>query len=92
MECIFLTQREDPSKSKALPVIDSIIKAVEDFDQRMNTGFAAKVIAIKSTYMASASVCVGAEAEADTALKLSSMQVSSTQSDGKSHLCCSCVV
>lgn len=51
VECIFLTQRDDPSKSKALPVVESMIRAVQDFDQREGTNCAEKITAIKKKYM-----------------------------------------
>ena len=82
VECIFITQQQDPSKSKALPVIDAIIKAVEDFDQRNNTNHAEKIESIKSTYITtSGTESVGAEAEPHPAFP--SESAVGTRSDGK---------
>lgn len=60
VECIFLTQRDDPSKSKAAPVVDYMIRAVQDFDQREKKSYAKEIIAVKLKYM---SLVVGEEEE-----------------------------
>lgn len=51
VECILLAQGEDPSKAQSVTVVESIIKAVEEFDLRNDTHWADDVIAIQQKYM-----------------------------------------
>ncbi len=49
-ECIFLAQKESPAKAQST-IIDSMIMAVQDFDQRNNTTHAQGIIDIQQKYM-----------------------------------------
>lgn len=51
VECIFLAQRDLPSKSQAVPVVESIVRAVEDFDMRNQSSHAKTIIAIQHKYL-----------------------------------------
>lgn len=51
VECILLAQWDAPSKAQSMTVVDSIIKAVEDFDQRNDTSWTDDVRAIQQKYI-----------------------------------------
>lgn len=51
VECIFLAQGEDPSKAQSVTIVGSIIRAVEEYDQRKDTSFAGSVVAIQQKYL-----------------------------------------
>lgn len=52
VECIFLSQQQDPSKSKGSTLVESMVRAVQDFDQRNNTNYSERIIAVQSKYLA----------------------------------------
>ena len=39
VECIFEAQRDAPAKVKAVPVVESMIRAVQDFDEREQSSY-----------------------------------------------------
>lgn len=51
VECIFLAQRDTPSQATAVPVVESIVRAVEDFDTRKKTSHAKTIVAIQHKYL-----------------------------------------
>lgn len=51
VECIFLAQGEAPSKVQSVPVVESMIIAVQDFDQRNNTTHTERLVAIQEKYL-----------------------------------------
>lgn len=69
VECIFLAQKDSPAKVQST-VVDSMIVAVQDFDQRKSTAHAKKIIDIQQKYMKQ--VAIGDEA--DTKVELPVME------------------
>ena len=51
VECIFLAQRDIPSQATAAPVVESMVKAVEDFDTQNKTSHAEAIVAIQHKYL-----------------------------------------
>ena len=51
VECILLAQGEDPSKAQSATVVDSIVKALEEFDLQNGTSSKDDVLAIQQKYM-----------------------------------------
>lgn len=51
VECIFRGQVDDPSKVQSVSVVDSIIKALEDFDERNATSYAKDVVEIQNKHL-----------------------------------------
>ncbi len=87
VECIFLTQQQDPSKSKGSTVIESIIRAVQDFDQRMNTSYSERVIAIQLKYLSKEASTPVAEAGSDLSERFAEMSMTLRKpSEGKQVL------
>lgn len=70
VECIFLAQKEVPSKVQSVPVVESMVKAVQDFDQRNNSTHAEKIIAIQEKYMQQQFPTVEVQPQSATSLSL----------------------
>ena len=51
VECIFLAQGAPPGKLKSIPVVESIIVAVQEFDKQHQSSHADRVIAVQEKYM-----------------------------------------
>ena len=51
VECIFLGQGDVPSEATAASVVESMVKAVEDFDTRNKTSHAEAIVAIQHKYL-----------------------------------------
>ena len=51
VDCIFLAQKDPLSKVQSVPIVDSIVRVVQDFDQLNKTSYASKVIDIQQTYL-----------------------------------------
>ena len=51
VECIFLAQKDAPPSKVQITIVDSMIKAVQDFDQRNNSNHAKSIIDIQYKYM-----------------------------------------
>ena len=51
VECIFEGQRDAPAKVQAVPVVESMIRAVQDFDAKNQTTHAERVVVIQEKYL-----------------------------------------
>ena len=56
VECIFEAQRDAPSKVQAVPVVESMIRAVRDFDAKSHTTHAERLITIQGRYVKQSTV------------------------------------
>ena len=51
VECIFLAQGDAPSKVQSVSIVESMIKAVKDFDERNSTSYAKDIEVIEQKYI-----------------------------------------
>lgn len=74
VECILLAQEKAPSKVQSVTVVDSIIKALKEFDEKNSTSHAETVVAIQKKYLKTEEEAVSSSASKMSASKMAHMQ------------------
>ena len=88
VECIFLAQGDDPSKVQSVPVVESMILALQDLDKRQQTTYTEQLVAVKEKYLKQFEAGIVAEEQSTEAkLKSEEARISDTADVQAKSLC-----